>query len=146
MIRWDAAVDVVVVASGVAGLTAAHDCAAAGLRVVVLTKDSADAGSTAWAQGGIAVVDEATGDSLAEHVADTVVAGAGLTDPAVAQAIVTEGVFNIRGIGGLVFRGILQQDTATVVGIVVLLVVVYLIANLVVDLLYAVLDPRIRYD
>jgi len=61
-------------------------------------------------------------------------------------AIVTEGVFNIRGIGGLVFRGILQQDTATVVGIVVLLVIVYLIANLVVDLLYAVLDPRIRYD
>ena len=61
-------------------------------------------------------------------------------------AIVTEGVFNIRGIGGLVFRGILQQDTATVVGIVVLLVIVYLVANLVVDLLYAVLDPRIRHD
>ena len=61
-------------------------------------------------------------------------------------AIVTEGVFNIRGIGGLVFRGILQQDTATVVGIVVLLVIVYLVANLVVDLLYAVLDPRIRYE
>jgi oligopeptide transport system permease protein len=61
-------------------------------------------------------------------------------------AIVTEGVFNIRGIGGLVFRGIVQQDTATVIGVVVLLVIVYLIANLVVDLLYAVLDPRIRYD
>lgn len=61
-------------------------------------------------------------------------------------AIVTEGVFNIRGIGGLIFRGILQQDTATVVGIVVLLVIVYLLINLVVDLLYAVLDPRIRYD
>ncbi|MEJ2864919.1 ABC transporter permease [Actinomycetospora flava] len=61
-------------------------------------------------------------------------------------AIVTEGVFNIRGIGGLVYRGLQQQDTATVVGIVALLVIVYLIANLVVDLLYAVLDPRIRYD
>lgn len=61
-------------------------------------------------------------------------------------AIVTEGVFNIRGIGGLVFRGVIQQDFATVVGIVALLVIVYLIANLVVDLLYAVLDPRIRYD
>ena len=61
-------------------------------------------------------------------------------------AIVTEGVFNIRGIGGLIFRGIQQQDIATVVGIVALLVVVYLVANLVVDLLYAVLDPRIRYD
>jgi oligopeptide transport system permease protein len=61
-------------------------------------------------------------------------------------AIVTEGVFNIRGIGGLVFRGIQQQDTATVVGIVALLVIVFLLANLLVDLLYAVLDPRIRYD
>ena len=61
-------------------------------------------------------------------------------------AIVTEGVFNIRGIGGLVFRGVLQQDGATVVGVVVLLVVVYLVTNLVVDLLYAVLDPRIRHD
>jgi len=61
-------------------------------------------------------------------------------------AIVTEGVFNIRGIGGLVFRGIEQQDIATVVGIVALLVIVFLLANLLVDLLYAVLDPRIRYD
>ena len=59
-------------------------------------------------------------------------------------AIVTEGVFNIRGIGGLVFRGVTQQDFATVVGIVALLVIVYLIANLVVDLLYAVVDPRVR--
>ncbi|MDD7937743.1 ABC transporter permease [Actinomycetospora lutea] len=61
-------------------------------------------------------------------------------------AIVTEGVFNIRGIGGLVYRGIEQQDIATVVGIVGLLVIVFLLANLLVDLLYAVLDPRIRYD
>lgn len=61
-------------------------------------------------------------------------------------AIVTEGVFNIRGIGNLVFRGVQQQDIATVVGVVALLTIVYLIANLVVDLLYAVLDPRIRYD
>lgn len=61
-------------------------------------------------------------------------------------AIVTEGVFNIRGIGGLVFSGIQQQDIATVVGIVALLVIVFLLANLLVDLLYAVLDPRIRYD
>lgn len=62
------------------------------------------------------------------------------------SAVVTEGVFNIRGIGGLVYRGIQQQDYATVVGVVALLVIVYLLANLVVDLLYAVLDPRIRYD
>ena len=59
-------------------------------------------------------------------------------------AIVTEGVFNIRGIGGLVFRGIQQQDIATVVGIVALLVIVFLLANLLVDLLYSVIDPRTR--
>jgi oligopeptide transport system permease protein len=61
-------------------------------------------------------------------------------------AIVTEGVFNINGLGGLVFRGIQEKDGATVTGIVVLLVIVYLLMSLVVDLMYAVLDPRIRYD
>jgi oligopeptide transport system permease protein len=61
-------------------------------------------------------------------------------------AIVTEGVFNINGLGGLVFRGIQEKDGATVTGIVVLLVIVYLSMSLTVDLMYAVLDPRIRYD
>ncbi len=61
-------------------------------------------------------------------------------------AIVTEGVFNINGIGGLIFRGISNREGATVTGIVVLLVMVYLLVSLIVDLLYAVLDPRIRYD
>lgn len=61
-------------------------------------------------------------------------------------AIVTEGVFNINGIGGLIFRGVSEKDGATVTGIVVLLVIVYLLVSLIVDLLYAVLDPRIRYD
>jgi len=53
---------------------------------------------------------------------------------------------NINGLGGLVFRGIQEKDGATVTGIVVLLVIVYLLMSLVVDLMYAVLDPRIRYD
>ncbi|WP_033288120.1 ABC transporter permease [Amycolatopsis jejuensis] len=61
-------------------------------------------------------------------------------------AIVTEGVFNINGLGGLIFRGIQNRESATVVGVVVLLVLVYLLMSLIVDLLYAVLDPRIRYD
>ncbi|MFD9894328.1 ABC transporter permease [Amycolatopsis sp. NPDC059027] len=61
-------------------------------------------------------------------------------------AIVTEGVFNINGLGGLVFRGIQNRESATVTGVVVLLVLVYLLMSLIVDLLYAVLDPRIRYD
>jgi oligopeptide transport system permease protein len=60
-------------------------------------------------------------------------------------AIITEGIFNIRGIGGLIFRSIHGQEGATVTGVVVLLVIVYLLMNLLVDVLYAVLDPRIRY-
>ncbi len=61
-------------------------------------------------------------------------------------AIVTEGIFNIRGIGGLVYGAILTKEGATVTGVVTLLVIVYLLMNLLVDVLYAVLDPRIRYD
>jgi oligopeptide transport system permease protein len=61
-------------------------------------------------------------------------------------AIVTEGVFNINGIGGLIFRSIADKEGFMVTTIVVLLVLVYLIMSLIVDLLYAVLDPRIRYD
>ncbi|GLZ39838.1 ABC transporter permease [Actinokineospora sp. NBRC 105648] len=61
-------------------------------------------------------------------------------------AIVTEGIFNIKGIGNLVYRGILGKDGLIVTGVVTLLVMVYLLSNLLVDLLYAVLDPRIRYD
>jgi oligopeptide transport system permease protein len=61
-------------------------------------------------------------------------------------AIVTEGIFDIKGIGNLVFDAIIGQEAVTVTGVVTLLVIVYLLANLAVDMLYAVLDPRIRYD
>ena len=61
-------------------------------------------------------------------------------------AVVTEGVFNIHGIGGLVFTNIQQQQGVVVTGVVALLVLVYLAMSLIVDLLYAVLDPRIRYE
>jgi oligopeptide transport system permease protein len=60
-------------------------------------------------------------------------------------AIVTEGIFNIHGVGGVLYQAVTRQEAPTVVSIVTILVVVYLIANLVVDLLYAALDPRIRY-
>ncbi|MEV0093628.1 ABC transporter permease [Streptomyces sp. NPDC050738] len=60
-------------------------------------------------------------------------------------AIVTEGIFNVHGIGNELYRSINQSDNATVVGIVTVLVLVYLVTSLLVDLLYAALDPRIRY-
>jgi oligopeptide transport system permease protein len=61
-------------------------------------------------------------------------------------AIVTEGVFNIPGVGFNLFRGIRTEDGPLVVGFVSVLVIVFLVVNLIVDLLYAVLDPRIRYE
>jgi oligopeptide transport system permease protein len=63
-----------------------------------------------------------------------------------AGAIITEGVFNIAGVGGLTFQAVRVRDNPLVVGITTILVLVVLVVNLLVDLLYAVLDPRIRYD
>ncbi|MCF4006877.1 ABC transporter permease [Corynebacterium uropygiale] len=60
-------------------------------------------------------------------------------------AIVTEGIFAINGVGGSIYQAILRGEASTVVSFTTVLVIVYIIANLIVDLLYAVLDPRIRY-
>jgi len=60
-------------------------------------------------------------------------------------AIVTERIFNIKGVGGTLYQAINRGEAPTIVSIVVILVIVYLVFNLLVDLLYAVLDPRIRY-
>jgi oligopeptide transport system permease protein len=61
-------------------------------------------------------------------------------------AIVTEGIFNVPGVGNKLYQSILRGEGATIVAIVGVLVLVYVVANLLVDLLYAWLDPRIRYD
>lgn len=63
-----------------------------------------------------------------------------------AGAIVIEGIFNLPGVGQQVFLAIQIKDGPTVVGIATFLVMIYLLANLVVDILYGVLDPRIRYE
>ncbi|UQA93924.1 L-aspartate oxidase [Streptomyces halobius] len=87
---WSIDADVVVVGSGVAGLTAALRCAAAGRRTVVVTKARLDDGSTRWAQGGIAAA-LGDGDTPEQHRDDTLVAGAGLCDEAAVRTLVTEG-------------------------------------------------------
>ena len=61
-------------------------------------------------------------------------------------AIITEGIFNINGVGGTLWKAIVLGESATVVSFTTVLVMVYITANLLVDLLYAVLDPRIRYE
>ncbi|MFD8210882.1 L-aspartate oxidase [Streptomyces sp. NPDC059695] len=92
---WDIDADVVVVGSGVAGLTAALRCTAAGLRTVVVTKARLDDGSTRWAQGGIAAA-LGEGDTPEQHLDDTLVAGAGLCDERAVRALVTEGPDAVR--------------------------------------------------
>jgi oligopeptide transport system permease protein len=63
-----------------------------------------------------------------------------------AGSIILEGIFNLPGVGQQVFLAIQVKEGPIVVGVVTFLVLVYLVANLVVDLLYGVLDPRIRYE
>lgn len=60
-------------------------------------------------------------------------------------AIVTEGIFNINGVGGTVYRAIQLGEGPTVVSFIAVMVIIFVLANLLVDLLYALLDPRIRY-
>ena len=92
-VAWTAAADVVVIGTGVGGLTAALAAHRAGRTVVVLSKaDRTHAGTaTHYAQGGIAVVLPDTDDTVEAHVADTMVAGAGLCDPAAVASIVADG-------------------------------------------------------
>ena len=79
--------EVIVVGSGAAGLTAALNLSAGGRKVLVLSKAGIDAGSTAWAQGGIAAVLDA-GDTFESHIEDTMVAGAGLNDRRTVEFVV----------------------------------------------------------
>jgi L-aspartate oxidase len=92
---WTATTDVVVVGSGVAGLTAALGIRQAGLRVTVVTKAMLDDGSTRWAQGGVAAA-LGEGDTPEQHVADTLVAGAGLCDEDAVRLLATEGPGAVR--------------------------------------------------
>ena len=91
---WTRETDVVIIGSGAAGLAAA--LAARPVRdVMVVTKDVLSAGSTQWAQGGLAGVLHPE-DSIENHVRDTVSAGAGLCDEDVVRELVTEAPISIR--------------------------------------------------
>ena len=63
----------------------------------------------------------------------------------VGGAIITESVFNIQGLGWLAIDGTLNQDLPVVLGVVMLGAVAVAVMNLLVDIVYAFLDPRVRY-
>jgi oligopeptide transport system permease protein len=63
----------------------------------------------------------------------------------ITAAVVTESVFSLPGLGQLVVNGAINRDYTLVLGLVVLTTVVAVLFNLLVDLAYALLDPRIRY-
>jgi L-aspartate oxidase len=92
---WTTECDVVVIGSGIAGLTAALRLRGQVEKVLVVTKDVLDAGSTQWAQGGIAAA-LGPGDTPEQHEHDTLVAGAGACDLEAVRALVTEGPEAVR--------------------------------------------------
>lgn len=86
---------VVVVGSGIAGLTVALHAIEQGCRVTLVTKDVLEHANTRYAQGGIAGV-MFEDDRAEDHVRDTLTAGAGLSDPEAVQVLVDEGPARIR--------------------------------------------------
>ena len=92
---WVSAADVIVVGSGIAGLTAALRLRQRVDRVLLVTKTLLPEGSTQWAQGGIAAA-LGPADSPDEHLRDTLVAGAGVCDEEAVRILVSEGPARVR--------------------------------------------------
>src|SRR6476659_1208659 len=92
---WTTSADVIVVGSGIAGLTTALRLRQRVDRVLLVTKTVLSEGSTLWAQGGIAAALDPA-DSPAEHLHDTLVAGAAVCDVAAVRALVSEGPARVR--------------------------------------------------
>ena len=77
----------------------------------------------------------------------TVVSALGFTFVAlVSGTVVTETVFSLPGIGRLVVESLLRRDYPTIQGIILVIASIYMLINLLVDLSFAFLDPRIRYN
>ena len=92
---WSTSADVVVIGSGVAGLTTALNLRSHGLSVLLVTKARIDEGSTKWAQGGIAAA-LGPGDTPDQHKKDTLIAGAGLCNTEAVDVLVSEGPEAVR--------------------------------------------------
>lgn len=75
----------------------------------------------------------------------TVVSAFGFTLAAlISEAVVTETVFSLPGVGRMVVQSILRRDYPVIQGTILMIVMLYLVINLIVDILYAWLDPRVK--
>jgi peptide/nickel transport system permease protein len=63
-----------------------------------------------------------------------------------AGAVITEQIFVIPGLGNLLVGSIGRRDFPVVQGVILFVALVYIFVNLAIDLIYGLLDPRIRYD
>jgi peptide/nickel transport system permease protein len=63
----------------------------------------------------------------------------------VSGAVITESVFNYPGMGLLAVNSALREDVPTLLGVTFVVTIAVIIGNLIADILYAVVDPRIRY-
>ena len=106
---WTVKADVIVIGSGVAGLTTALNLRSSNLSVLLVTKARIDEGSTKWAQGGIAAA-LGPGDTPEAHKKDTLIAGAGLCDVDAVDVLVTEGPEAVRK---LIARGAVFDKSET---------------------------------
>lgn len=64
----------------------------------------------------------------------------------VTGAVVVESIFNIPGLGQLILNSIVRRDFIVIQGVVLIVTIIYVVLNLIIDLLYGVVDPRIRLD
>ena len=63
-----------------------------------------------------------------------------------AGTVLTETVFSYPGIGRLLARSIFERDYPVVQGLILLIAIIYVLVNLLVDVVYSLIDPRIRYQ
>jgi L-aspartate oxidase len=106
--------DVVIVGTGIAGLSAA--LAAVPARVTLVTKTTIGAGSSQWAQGGIAAAVDKMTDSPELHASDTVAVGVGLNDPDAVRILTTEGPERTLALVGLGARFDRADDGSLALG------------------------------
>ena len=100
--------------------------------------DDGDSGETTLSEDlGVTVVEEVEDGGVAGLVGEVLGALLG-------GAVVTETVFTIPGMGRLVVQSIARRDYPVIQGAVMAIAMTYIFVNLIVDLLYAVLDPRVR--